>query len=532
MKAAKMGSWDWDIQTGQVTWSTNLEHLFGMAAGSFDGQYETVKSMIHPDDLPWVEQAIHRALYEQEDYNIGFRFIKPDGTVRWALGLGRVFYDADGNPVGMTGVDMDISERKQVEAALQASERRFRDMADNAPMMIWVADSTGCCTYLSKTWYEFTGQTEANSLQLGWLNAVHPDDYEGSRDAFLRANEHHEAFRLEYRLRRRDGEYRWALDAANPWFGENGEFKGYIGSVIDISDRKQAESALVINEARLQGFVDANVVGILYGDIHGDIYEANDELLRIIGYTQEDLRAGRLRWIDITPPEYLPLDEQGIAEARANGACTPYEKEYICKDGSRVPVLIGYSLVGESREDTVVFILDLSARKQAEAALRESENRLRLAMESAELGTWDLNPITEVLTWDDQCKAMFGLSSEAEVNYDTFLAGIHPEDRELTHQAVLRSFNPESNGEYDIEYRTVGLEDGIERWVAAKGKAFFDSAGAPIRFIGTVLNITEKKRAEAVRLRLAEEREQLLRRELTGSKMNFWLFCLTNCAHR
>ena len=147
-------------------------------------------------------------------------------------------------------------------------------------------------------------------------------------------------------------------------------------------ERDRAKQALRVKEEKLNSFVDADIIGIMFGDVHGGIQQANDEFLRMIGYTQEDLQAGKISWIEITPPEYLPLDEQGIAEAKANGACTPYEKEYIRKDGSRVPVLVGYTLVGENRVESVAFILDLSDRKQSLEALRQSEERFRLAVDN------------------------------------------------------------------------------------------------------------------------------------------------------
>ncbi|GAX43144.1 two-component hybrid sensor and regulator [Tolypothrix sp. NIES-4075] len=147
-------------------------------------------------------------------------------------------------------------------------------------------------------------------------------------------------------------------------------------------ERDRAIEALKENEQKLMGFVDANVIGILFGDIYGGILQANDEFLRIIGYTREDLVAGRIDWIDITPPEYLHLDEIAIAEAKLTGACTPYEKEYIRPDNSRVSVVIGYTLLGEKREQSVAFILDLSDRILAEAALRRSEERFRLAIDN------------------------------------------------------------------------------------------------------------------------------------------------------
>ncbi|MFY2558309.1 PAS domain-containing sensor histidine kinase [Corallococcus terminator] len=135
----------------------------------------------------------------------------------------------------------EVTAQKAFQRALQESEARFRNMADHAPVMLWVTDVTGHSLYLSRSWYEFTGQTEEESLGFGWLKAVHPDDAERSGAVFLAANAVHSPFRIDYRLRREDGEYRWAIDSASPRFGPAGEFLGYIGSVIDISERKQVE---------------------------------------------------------------------------------------------------------------------------------------------------------------------------------------------------------------------------------------------------------------------------------------------------
>ncbi|MCB0166181.1 MAG: PAS domain S-box protein [Anaerolineae bacterium] len=134
-------------------------------------------------------------------------------------------------------------DRKLSEEALQESEARFRNMADNAPVMIWVTELDGTCTYISKTWYEFTGQTPQTALGFGWFEVVHPNDRQITEKSFLEAIKKHQPFRLEYRLRRNDDEYRWMLDSASPRLNSEGEFLGYIGSVIDIHERKEEEKA-------------------------------------------------------------------------------------------------------------------------------------------------------------------------------------------------------------------------------------------------------------------------------------------------
>ncbi|PZU96084.1 MAG: hypothetical protein DCF32_22020, partial [Leptolyngbya sp.] len=137
-------------------------------------------------------------------------------------------------------------------AELSRREERFRNMADHAPVMVWVTDAAGYCTYLSQSWYEFTGQCEATGLGLGWLGAVHPDDRATAKSVFLTATERQQEFRVEYRLHRRDGEYRWVIDAARPWMGVEGKFEGYIGSVLDISDRVRGEAERRQAEATLR----------------------------------------------------------------------------------------------------------------------------------------------------------------------------------------------------------------------------------------------------------------------------------------
>ena len=142
------------------------------------------------------------------------------------------------------------------------------------------------------------------------------------------------------------------------------------------------------------------------------------------------------------------------------------------------------------------------------AELAESEGRLRLATSAANIGTWDYDPVADTLRWDARCKEVFGLPAKAEVSYaGTFLSSIYPADREAVNAAVNRALQPGGGGEYNIEYRTVGLEDGVERWVAAIGRSVFER-GRAVRFVGTVIDISERKAAVAALDRLNRTLEQ------------------------
>jgi PAS domain S-box-containing protein len=145
----------------------------------------------------------------------------------------------------------------------------------------------------------------------------------------------------------------------------------------DITERKQAEEKLREREQRLRMFYHSGIVGMFSWHLDGRITEVNDRYLEMVGYTREDFEAGRMKWAEMTPPEYEPLDRHAIEELAATGLDTPYEKEFIRKDGSRVPVLLGAATVNEDRTEGVAFVLDVSEGRRAEEALRRSEQRYK-----------------------------------------------------------------------------------------------------------------------------------------------------------
>ena len=145
---------------------------------------------------------------------------------------------------GLAVVLRDITMEKRYERTLRDSEERFRELADEAPAIIFMAEASGALTYISRRWYECTGQAPGTASEMGWLQAVHPDDRAGMAAKIRHAHTKPGRFAIDYRVRRVDGAWRWMHGAGEPRFGEDGAFLGYIGSVMDITERKQAEERL------------------------------------------------------------------------------------------------------------------------------------------------------------------------------------------------------------------------------------------------------------------------------------------------
>lgn len=238
--AANLGLWVWDIEQDDIWITEKGRELFGFA------KTETIDlnrflQAVHQEDRPRMQQMVRDALARGGEYESEYRIARGDGKVRWITGYGRVEQDEHGKPSCLRGVTRDITERKIAEEALRESEGRFRTVADIAPVMIWMSGTQKEGVFFNKGWLEFTGRTVDQELGEGWLKGVHPDDLAHCLGVCGTAFDKREPFTVEFRLRRKDGEYRWLLDSGTPRFEADGTFLGYIGSCIDIGERKQAE---------------------------------------------------------------------------------------------------------------------------------------------------------------------------------------------------------------------------------------------------------------------------------------------------
>jgi formate hydrogenlyase transcriptional activator len=407
-QAARMGTFEWNIQTGTNIWSPELETMYGLSPGTFAQTQSAWEDLIHPEDRDRARSFVQSALETGEPSEGEWRVIWPDGRDHWIFGRFQSFMDEAGKPLRLSGINIDVTERKEAEEtlrksesfnrtilsslnthicvldrygriisvnhswaafaldnglaseasvgqgvnyldvcrravndgdelarlaldgvravcdgtqeyfeleypchsptekrwflmivtplqgsssgavvvhnditesklaaeAVRESEQRFRNMAETAPVMIWISDENQTTTFVNKPWLVLTGSTLEQELGLAWSRHVHPDDVDATVERYTGAFAKRVAFELEFRVRRKDGEYRWVFTAGTPRFSSQGEFLGYIGTAIDITERKRSENALK--------------------QAHEELKELKDHLEAENIYLQEELRQDKV----------------------------------------------------------------------------------------------------------------------------------------------------------------------------------------------------------------------------------------------
>ncbi len=252
-RLAHLGSWQYDLLTEKITCSDELFRIFNVPPEP-GFTYQEMLQWYYPEDAKYQEKLLRQAIQQGKPYSLEARIISRNGKTRDIFAKGQPVLNEQGKVIKLLGTVQDITNRKRAELAVRESEERFRLMADSAPVLIWVSGIDGKCNYFNQVWLKFTGRTLEEELGDGWLKGVHPEDLDYCVKTYMNGFSSRQNFRMEYRLCRYDGQYRWVLDRGVPRFTANGEFTGYIGCCIDITESKQNQEQLMlwVNELELR----------------------------------------------------------------------------------------------------------------------------------------------------------------------------------------------------------------------------------------------------------------------------------------
>ncbi len=417
-RLAHMGSWAFN-PAGFDYWSPELFRMHGLDPAGKAPTVQEYLDFVHPQDRESMANLLQEVLAKASAFDTTKRIVRPDGEVRYIRCAGVPVVENQ-RPKKYVGSALDVTEH---ELATQELRRREAYLAEaqrlsHTGSFGWRPDS-GELVWSDETYRIFEYESTIKPTVDSVTQRMHPQDRVLAQRVIDRASQTGADFEHEYRLLLADGRVKHVHAIAHAVQNASGGSE-FVGAVTDITERKTSED-------KIQRLVEAGILGIFIGNTEGEIVEANQAFLQMLQYDRQDLVSRRLRWTDLSPAEWRERDERALTEALASGVILPYEKEYLRKDGSRVPVLIGSALFHEGAKEGVVFVLDLSEQKRAEEKIREQELEFRQMLDLTPQHIAVIGPAQERIFANRDLLNYFGLRLEEWQRRDT-QTRVHPDD--------------------------------------------------------------------------------------------------------
>jgi PAS domain S-box-containing protein len=458
----------------------------------------------------------------EDDY-----YVKDDGTPVWLKWEVHPWHKATGEIGGIVIFTETITERKKAEQAIKDSEERFRTMANEAPLFVWVTDENLQTTYLNKAGLDYFDLDESIKMpQLSWKKFIHPDDLERVLATMHEAARLHLSYTLEMRLKNgSNGEYRWFLDKGAPRYC-NEKFTGFVGTSLDIHDRREAEKEL--EDKVDQRTSELNRQNILLRqqnhlvkkilDSSVDLIAVYDTDARIISINQSALNAMKRKEEEVMGKELLDVlpqmkDTQGYKDLlRAINGETIHNEIYYSPVSNRY---YENSLVPLKDHNEKIYAVLVMAHDNTE--LITSAKKLNEAQQIAQVGHWDWDVSTNSLTWSDNMYNVYGLDPSVSIDYDKFISLVHPDDRANMQTNI--EFALQSRSYNDFFHRII-TPAGEIKIMYARGEVVVDKEGKVTRMMGTGQDVTKQKLLEQQLIETSkkfEERNRFIEKLISSS---------------
>lgn len=484
-RIARIGSWVYDL-TGRITWSDEMYRIYGVSPETLVPNAESFLNLIYPEDRTAMQGWIADCLAGKRPGDLEFRRMLPDGTVHIISGRGELRYDSQNRPAYLAGTAQDITERKQVEQALQQSEERFSKAFHASPDAIGIATlKDGRYLVVNDSLVRLGGGSREDILKRNAFELGVWTDPEDRARLFRKLEQEGRLADEDVVFRTKSGELRTGI--LNVERIKLGGEECLLVIVRDDTEKKQAEMAL----RRLATLQDQSYDAVFAWYLDGPIVYWNHGAEVLYGIAPADAMGFDCRDLLHT---VFPESLQHCKDALNRTGRWEGELNHQARDGRRMVVESRMTLVREADSALVLEAnRDVTERKRAEEAIRVNEERLRLAQLAAEMGVFDLELPSRKQTWSPRVFEIFGLpAGTSQPSFEDALRFVHPEDRALVEEQAVPMF---AGKPVHFDHRIV-LPDGDVRWVEIYGKGGGDEAGQPVRYLGTCRDITERKRAE------------------------------------
>ena len=503
-RASKVGIWDWDIKNNILEWDDQMYKLYGIMKEDLPKAYEAWLQGIHPDDREYSDLIAQQAIRGEKAYNTEFRVVWPDKSIRWIKASGQVFFDENQAPVRMVGVNFDITERKQAEVELKISEERYRNIFESAVIGIYRTTPKGQILMANSTLIKLLKFDSFEDLA---TRNLENEGFETKklRNEFRTRIEKDGVVNIESTWMTKDGRPVIVNENAKAFYDTNGKVIYYEGTIEDITERKKMERDLRESEAKFRNAFQTNPDAITINQLETGKYQSvNNGFTQIFGYAGEEVIGKTSLEINMW---YDPENRKDfVAKLKKNGSVENFEAKLCTKDKKIKDTLVSATTLDfEGIPCILSTTKDITELKNTEEALRYNEALLKEVGRIAQVGGWELDPVTGISSWTEEVARIHDLDPKTKASVALSLSNYSEDSRPVIQKAVHDAVTYAIP--YDLELQIV-THLGNLKWIRTIGHPIIEN-GKVVKVRGSFQDITQRKLYEQA-LQESEEKFRVL----------------------